>query len=469
MYDIFVVSNRQYFPFLEEIQIRFPFIKTASSISDAQVKSLTHMFWVIWDDLKICDNFNFEIHIPEWDKQYVHVFKNLNGDIGVCLIPKSKEISKKENDYRFFINSKHIDIVASYTGLYDKFIISSYEDYENAYVTSRTEMFWCIYNEIVITDNSIFELYFDPRNKVYDYDRDINHVFLNQDIDDKKYNGLMLMSKNKKVPKREIDFRFLVEKKEHDKLVSKLKPYDIVFISYNESNADKNYQRLLDKNLENKIYRIHGIKGIHQAHIEAAKIVTTPMFWVVDGDAVITNDFSFSHLVPRHDRHVVHVWHSKNPINGLEYGYGGVKLLPKKQTLEMDINSSDMTSSISTSFKVMPGVSNVTEFNVDPFSTWRSAFRECVKLSSKIILGQVDEETESRLDAWCNIDSTAAFANYAKQGAQLGKEYGQNNAGNIPALNMINNFEWLKHQFELSSDINGKTLEITSAQALATS
>lgn len=469
MYDIFIISEREYFPFLIELRNRFPFIKTAIDICDAQNKSLTEMFWVIWDDLKIYDNFNFEIHIPDWDKQYVHVFKNLNSDIGICLIPKNKEVSKKENDYRFFINSKHIDVVASYTGSYDKFIISNYEDYERAYITSRTEMFWCIYNEIVITDNLIFELYFDPRDKVYDYDRNINHVFLNQDIDDKKYNGLMLMSKNKKVPKREIDFRFLVEKKEHKRLVSKLKLYDIVFISYNESNADKNYQKLLDKNLGNKIYRIHGIEGIHQAHIEAARIVTTPMFWVVDGDAVVTDNFNFSHLVPRYDRYIVHVWHSKNPINGLEYGYGGVKLLPKKQTLEMDTNSLDMTSSISTGLRVIPEVSNITEFNTDSFSTWRSAFRECVKLSSKIILGQVDVETENRLDAWCNINSTAAFSDYAKLGAQLGKEYGQKNAGNIPALNMINDFDWLKNQFELSSDINGKTLEITSAQALATS
>jgi phosphoribosylpyrophosphate synthetase len=30
-------------------------------------------------------------------------------------------------------------------------------------------------------------------------------------------------------------------------------------------------------------------------------------------------------------------------------------------------------------------VSNITAFNTDPYSTWKSAFRECVKLSSKII------------------------------------------------------------------------------------
>ena len=31
-----------------------------------------------------------------------------------------------------------------------------------------------------------------------------------------------------------------------------------------------------------------------------------------------------------------HVWRSKNPVNELVYGYGGVKLLPTKLTLDMD-------------------------------------------------------------------------------------------------------------------------------------
>ena len=31
-------------------------------------------------------------------------------------------------------------------------------------------------------------------------------------------------------------------------------------------------------------------------------------------------------------------------------------------------------------------VSNITAFNTDPFNTWRSAFRECTKLASAIII-----------------------------------------------------------------------------------
>lgn len=573
MFDIFVISSTESYPFLKEIKQRFPFVKTASSVLDAQSKSLTKMFWAVWENQRILDTFNFDYKVESWDEKYIHVFQNQNKNANkICLVPKTANITKKESDFKFFLNIKEIDIVAS-TSNYEKFIISKYEDYENALHNSNTELFWgiwdnleildddiftlqfkednvydrnenhvwlthcgnettygnglvlfskskpvskreveyrtllnrkehsdiisrarypkyyinnyddylkvknecttplfwCIWNEITITDPSIFDLCFDPFNGAYDYDRNINHVFKNKDIEEEKYNGLMLLSKNKLVPKREIDFRFIVDKKEHNRVVSKLKPYDIVFISYNESNADANYQRLLEKQLENKIFRVHGVKGIHNAHLEAAKIVSTPMFFVVDGDAIVKDEFNFEHLVPRYDRYIVHVWHSENPINGLTYGYGGIKLLPTKQTLEMDLNTPDMTSSISTGFRVMPTVSNITAYNVDPFSTWRSAFRECVKLSSKIILGQVDEETETRLSVWCNNSNGAKYSEFALSGARAGKEYGEKNAGNIPALNKINDFNWLKDQFDSISETNGNILDIASAQALATS
>ena len=46
----------------------------------------------------------------------------------------------------------------------------------------------------------------------------------------------------------------------------------------------------------NTIHRVSGVTGIHAAHLAAAKLSTTPMFWVVDGDAVIEDDFKFDHL-----------------------------------------------------------------------------------------------------------------------------------------------------------------------------
>ena len=174
--------------------------------------------------------------------------------------------------------------------------------------------------------------------------------------------------------------------------------YDIIFISYNESNAEENFAILKKRFPLSK--RVDGVKGIHQAHVAAAKKSFTNMFWVVDGDAQILDTFDFNYEVPKDQLDHVHVWRSRNPINGLEYGYGGVKLLPKNLTLQMDISTLDMTTSISNKFKTMPEVSNITVFNTDAFSTWRSAFRECVKLSSRSIDRQNHQETLERLDTW---------------------------------------------------------------------
>ena len=118
--------------------------------------------------------------------------------------------------------------------------------------------------------------------------------------------------------------------------------YDIIFISYNEPQADENFARL--KARFPYAQRVQGIKGIHQAHIAAAKKAFTKMFWVVDADAQILDTFNFDHVVSEYDLENVHVWRSMNPINDLEYGYGGVKLLPKSLTQKMDISKPDMTT-----------------------------------------------------------------------------------------------------------------------------
>jgi hypothetical protein len=217
--------------------------------------------------------------------------------------------------------------------------------------------------------------------------------------------------------------------------------YDIIFISYNEPNADENFAKL--KARFPYAQRINGVKGIHQAHIAAAKKSFTKMFWVVDGDAEIVDAFNFDYVVSKYDLECVHVWRSKNPVNGLEYGYGGVKLLPKKLTMNMDLSKPDMTTSISPWFKAMEEISNITAFNTDPFNSWKSAFRECCKLASKTIDRQDTAETEQRLTVWCSASSDV----HAQDGACSGRDYGIKHSSDPEALAKINDFEWLEDQF----------------------
>ena len=222
--------------------------------------------------------------------------------------------------------------------------------------------------------------------------------------------------------------------------------YDIVFISYYEPNAEQNFDDLYSRFntigvFGDRVKRVSNVKGIHNAHIEAAKLAKTSYFYVVDGDAKVVQDFKFAHTAEERD--IVHVYHSANPINDLTYGYGGVKLLPTTLTHNMDITTTDMTTSISDKFKVINEVSNITAFDTDAFSTWKSAFRECAKLASKTIDRQDEEETNARLKTWTTY-ATGSYKRDALRGANAGMQFGLSNSSD---LNLINDFDWLKGQF----------------------
>jgi hypothetical protein len=420
-----------------------------------EYKSITdEMFWLVWPEVEVTDNSIFELyfsHHNAYDRRENHIFKNKCNDTesfmsGVVLCSKYKQLSSREFEKQYVVDKKEYEITAS-RFKYPQYVLNNYTQYLDIIKDSTQKMFWGIWPEIEVTDELIFNFYFDPNDKTYDFDRNENHVFKHKFNDSEIFvNGVILFSKEKPISQREFNHRFLINRKEHDRLVSQHRLYDVVFISYNEVNADDNYNTLIKKCPRAK--RVHGVKGIHQAHIKAAELCDTDMIWIVDGDAVVEDNFNFDLVMSSYDIDCVHVWRSRNPINNLEYGNGGIKLLPRLLTLEMDTNTSDMTTSISKKFKAMDGVSNINSFNTDEFTTWRSAFRECCKLSSRVIERQYEEETQQRLDIWCNVGADKPYGKYAITGASMGRQYGLDNKNNLEALRRINDFEWLKGIFD---------------------
>ena len=199
--------------------------------------------------------------------------------------------------------------------------LENVKTYSDIKAKAFTKFFWVVWDDLEIVEDCKFDY------RVPSWDEEYIHVFKNGSY----YNGVCLFSKQNSISDREFKNRFFLNKKEIDIIASNyLKiDYDIVFISYNEPNADLLYEELVNRFPRAK--RVHGIKGIHQAHIEAAKIATTEMFGVVDGDAKIDPKFTFEFNDA--EKFTVYIWTSINPINKLKYGYGGVKLLPRKLTL----------------------------------------------------------------------------------------------------------------------------------------
>ena len=189
MYDIFVLGNN---PNWKKIKTKYPFAKKVESFTEAKTRSLTSMFWTVWDDIEVKEDFDFTLSVPKWDEDYVHVWKNGDYFDGISLVPKNKELSEKEIKYRFFTDKKEINTVASVPKKYDIFAIETYEEYLEAMTKSTTEMFWMTTPNVKIADNFKFDI---------QCSRYENHAFVHQVGDEKLYNGIFLLSKHKPVSK----------------------------------------------------------------------------------------------------------------------------------------------------------------------------------------------------------------------------------------------------------------------------
>ena len=102
--------------------------------------------------------------------------------------------------------------------------------------------------------------------------------------------------------------------------MSKFRPidYDIIYLSYDEPNAEKNYADLCQKVPWTK--RVHGVEGSDAAHKACAKLSETERFITVDGDNIIDQRFLNQEI--DFDEHIdlkncVISWAGRNVINGL--------------------------------------------------------------------------------------------------------------------------------------------------------
>ena len=68
-----------------------------------------------------------------------------------------------------------------------------------------------------------------------------------------------------------------------------------MFLSYREKEADARYKDLLKRIPNAK--RVHGVKGIFNAHKRAAEVADTKMFYVIDADAELLPDFEFEYFL----------------------------------------------------------------------------------------------------------------------------------------------------------------------------
>lgn len=213
--------------------------------------------------------------------------------------------------------------------------------------------------------------------------------------------------------------------------------YDVFFLSYNEPYASGHFQHL--KNHAPLARRLNGVKGIHAAHSRCAELSRTSHFFVMDADNEIVDPSVFDYEITEWDTAYVHLWYARNPVNDLEYGWGGLKLFPKA-VFDGSEPALDMTTSFP--LKIIPTVSSITHFNTTAYDTWRSAFREAVKLTLL-----TSEETQEWLRIWMTTGK-GLFAEFSIAGAIDGHVYADEHRNDPEALMRINDYDWLHSAFD---------------------
>ncbi len=218
---------------------------------------------------------------------------------------------------------------------------------------------------------------------------------------------------------------------------------DIVFLSYDESNADKNWIELKQRFPRAK--RVHGVEGIAQAHKQAASRARTHFFFVVDGDNRIIPEFQFKTPVCELEHDALYVYRCRNPLTQLTYGYGAVKIY-NKNLLESvpDQGFIDLATTVTTKYKIIHEVASETYFFNSPEEAWRGAFRECFKLAGSLIHRQKSAETEERLERWCTFQSPLRYSEWARLGANQARDLAQSK---MASQCRVNDFNWLKGYF----------------------
>ena len=213
------------------------------------------------------------------------------------------------------------------------------------------------------------------------------------------------------------------------------KPQDIVFISYDEGNAQENYEVLLKSFPYAK--RVHGVEGMLNAMQEAARICETPYFYAVFAKTVLHENFKFNYQPDWLSNPKNYVFYAYNPVLDYSYGHGSIVMYDVDWLTHVTEAELNLDFTTSHEVEVIPEVSCINVFD-SPYGAWRTAFRESYKLASSETV-----EDRYRLKLWCTKENTD-LGKYSKAGANMGADYYSQNKNE----NKINDWVWLRQQFD---------------------
>lgn len=228
------------------------------------------------------------------------------------------------------------------------------------------------------------------------------------------------------------------------KIMLKSQPLDIVFIENGEPNAEHNrnwlHRHLELTNMRNKVHVVAGINGRVAAYHAAARVSTTAWFFAVFAKLEVNPKFDWNWQPDRLQQAKHYIFHARNPVNGLEYGHQAMIAYNRNLTLNNPGVGLDFT--LDSLHEVVPILSGIAYFNHTPWMSWRTAFREALKLRASL----PDVENEYRLNKWLNFDNTDQHIvneSWSRWGAEDAVEYYDSVNGNFEDLKKSYEWQWL--------------------------
>jgi len=207
---------------------------------------------------------------------------------------------------------------------------------------------------------------------------------------------------------------------------------DLIFISYDEPNAEINFADLSNK--APWVKRVHGVKGSDAAHKAAANLSNTPWLITVDADNLVDSNFFNLDVDVSNSKIKVYSWLAENNVNGLLYGNGGLKIWHKDFILSMKTHEASDSDRAQVDFCWEDGYIQFKEcysktiITGSPYQAWRAGFREGVKMTlvdgvkvpPQEIKQRVWWHNIHRLRMWSSIGMHVDNGKYAILGARMG-------------------------------------------------
>ena len=382
----------------------------------------------VWIISSLCEyhKFDFSWYPEPWQKEMIHVFPSGNQARGDT----------------FFIHVESFKQQMVELDILDWFNVINYCSEQTV---SRMPVPNCIYKDDTLIEtikNHNFKhpyTYFAPHNYPITLD------FCVWGAKDKKIHSFSDGNAYVLVPR---EAKTAIKTQGYDyPYISKLSSYfdesklDIIYISNGESHEEEMSDHLVK--VAGEIQWVRNVPSRDAAIRRAAEQSSTPWFFAVPAKLAVDSKFDW-YWQPDYLQESKHyIFHAKNPVNGLIYGHMAMVAYNRKLVLETTEYGLDFT--LSKAHTVVPLLSGVAHYNVDKLMTWRTAFREVLKLKYDVDqTGSID--STHRLKVWLTV-AIGENAEWSLRGSEDAITYYNTVNGDYDRLMNSFNWVWLENYF----------------------